>query len=105
MTPAAVCPQNWFTGFDARIRKGTENFSQPLQNQRAIVTPLVLVIVGNEFADSFPILFFDLNKEVRAVQPDLAFRLPKSDQVNPHDQGNDQPRVNSVPKSYRHPKR
>lgn len=105
MTPAAVSSHQRFTCLDPCIQKRTENFSQPLQRQSPVVTPLVLIIVRDKFTDPFPILFFDLDKKVCAVQLDLAFRLPKFDEVNTHDEGDNKPGINSIPETYRHPER
>ena len=81
MATPALTPDTRPSCFDTRIRQGPENFSQPLQNQGATLTPLVLIIVRDKRAHPFPILFLDLNEKMRAVQVDLAFHLPEPDEV------------------------
>jgi hypothetical protein len=46
-----------------------------------------------------------MSEKMRAVQVDLTLRLPKPDEVHSHDQRDNQPSVNSVPETYRHPER
>jgi hypothetical protein len=85
-----------------RIRQRAENFSQPLEQEGAVISPLILIAVPNKLAHPLPILFLDLNEKVHAVQVDLAFRLPKSHEINAHDQRDKQTSVNSIPETYRH---
>jgi len=57
-----------------------QNFAHPFQHARAIVTPLVLIIVADKIGDAGPVSLFDRSQKVFGVTVDLPLRLPKPDE-------------------------
>jgi hypothetical protein len=62
--------------FNPRMRKEAENFARSFNEQTAIISPPVLVIISDKVAHGSPILRLDLRQKVRGVQSDLPLGSP-----------------------------
>ena len=55
-------------GFDLGFAERAEDLLEPLEQQRPVVGPLILISCANEFADSLPVMFLDLLEKMNVVQ-------------------------------------
>src|SRR5437588_10483017 len=77
-------------------------FPHPLENTRAIVAPLFLLIVTDEINHGIPVSVVNGVKEIFRMPPDLAFRLPKPHKVQSDASGKRQATEGSATNRDRH---
>jgi len=65
-------------------------FSHAFKNSRAIVAPLIVIIVSDRIGHSLPVSVFDRMKEIFCVQPNLMLRSPEPEQIQPDAKGQSQ---------------
>ncbi|SRR6266487_543270 len=80
----------------------TKTFPHTFKNSRAIVAPLILIVVSDKIGHSFPVSAFDRMEEIFGVQPDLMPRLPKPEQIQPKANRERQSAKESATKRDRH---
>ena len=90
---------------DLRIARETEDGTDPFQQDGAVMSPSVLVVIRNKSGDPAPILLFNLGEKMRAVQFHLPLGLPKTREKNSHDRGEKKAGVKAVAENWRHARR
>jgi hypothetical protein len=73
----------WIRRDDPRTAHVAKSFPHAVQDARAIVTPLVLIIATDKICRSIPVFVFNRVKNVLRVSPDLLLRSPKPDEIQP----------------------
>src|SRR5436190_17645295 len=59
----------------------SKTFPHPLKKPRAIIVPLIVIIVVNKIGHSLPVSAFDCVKEMSRVQAHLMLGSPKPEQI------------------------
>src|SRR5439155_16212940 len=92
----------------SRVRRNDSGSAHPskafphaFENPRAIVTPLVLIVVTDKIGRGIPISVFDRTKEVFGVSLDLTLRPPKPDEIQSNTKCENQPAIESSTKRNR----
>lgn len=75
---------NWIRRDDPGTAHVAKSFPHALQDTRAIITPLVLIIGSDKICRSIPVFVFNRVKNVLRVPPDLLLRSPKPDERQPN---------------------
>jgi hypothetical protein len=89
----------WNNSQTAHISKA---FAQSFEHTRAVVAPLVLIIVADKIGDGIPVFAFNRAKQIFRVTPYLPLRLPKPDEIEPYAKSDGQPAIKTVAKRNRH---
>src|SRR5436309_8337459 len=95
-------PHTWVRRDDPGAAHPSKTFPHAFENSRAIVTPLVLIVVTDKIGRGIPVSVFDRVKEIFCVSPDLTLRPPEPDEIQPNTKCESQPAIESSTKRDRH---
>jgi hypothetical protein len=79
-----------------------ESFAHALEDENAIVAPLIGIIVGQKIGNARPVFPFDFAQKVFRVAIDLTLRFPKPKQKKANQEGETEAGIKAVPKPTGH---
>ena len=101
-TSRGFCADACILHRDCGIPDEVENFSEPFEEHRPIISPAVLIVVSDKRGHRAPVFLFDLGEKMCAVKLHLPLGLPKSRQKNSHDRGEKKTGVKAIAEIRRH---
>ena len=92
----------WLLSDDVELWKKVERHSQACQQLRPVITPRIVIGGRDKITDVRPLPVFYMRDQVFAMKAHLPFRLPKPDEIDTDDEGQNQAGIKASAKITGH---